>query len=665
MLTLSPKSLLGSTSRQPYPAPIPGAAWYTGALPGDGLAYTFPVGALVGMNFLNADVLLDGRFLCTFLIILQEGADGPAFTLSQGFLNQCQARIRMPLEAVNQGRWMYDREAAWLKPRCGGQRVDLAKVDRMQLVIERPPHGVGGPLGVRWCLTDFTASVEAPPRLENPLLPAGALLDELGQSTLHEWPAKSRSAAAVTHRLQTQFAAAPARRWSDGWSKWGGWMGKRLAASGWFRVAQEGDRWWLVDPDGHVFWSAGMDCVSVDTAANIVGLQDALTWLPEGEENYHSDSDDRPTMVNYLAANFKRAFGESWHEKWAQIALSELRRTGFNTVANWSEWQIARDAGFPYVRPLHANYEEMPLVYRDFPDVFDPRFEQVCAEFAQQLVETRDDPAFIGYFLMNEPTWGFAQESPAAGMLYNTDACYTRKALSQWLYETYTDDDRLAKTWGMEVTFRTVAESRWHQPLTQAAITDLNAFSVVMVEKFFGGLSRACKAVDPHHLNLGIRYYTIPPSWALQGMRHFDVFSMNCYRPQLPAEEMAQIAEMLHMPILIGEWHFGALDVGLPASGIGHVPTQTDRGRAFRFYTEDAAAKPWCVGVHYFILYDQSALGRFDGENYNIGFFDVCNHPYEALCAAARSTHERLYSVAAGQLAPFADAPAYLPMLFM
>jgi len=71
------------------------------------------------------------------------------------------------------------------------------------------------------------------------------------------------------------------------------------------------------------------------------------------------------------------------------------------------------------------------------------------------------------------------------------------------------------------------------------------------------------------------------------------------------------------------------------------------------------------VGAHYFTLYDQSALGRFDGENYNIGFLDVCNRPYEPLAEAARQSHERLYAVAAGELKPFDDAPEYLPKLFM
>ena len=89
------------------------------------------------------------------------------------------------------------------------------------------------------------------------------------------------------------------------------------------------------------------------------------------------------------------------------------------------------------------------------------------------------------------------------------------------------------------------------------------------------------------------------------------------------------------------------------------------RGQAYRIYLEDAAAKPWCVGVHWFTLYDESALGRFDGENWNIGFVDVCNRPYEELCKAARASHERLYTVASGEVAPYDEEPEYLPLLFL
>jgi hypothetical protein len=161
-----------------------------------------------------------------------------------------------------------------------------------------------------------------------------------------------------------------------------------------------------------------------------------------------------------------------------------------------------------------------------------------------------------------------------------------------------------------------------------------------------------------------MRWAGLPPQWAAAGMKFFDVYSINCYREKVPAETPRQIHALLKMPTMIGEWHFGALDVGLPASGIGHLKNQADRARAYRIYLEDAAAQPGCVGAHWFTLYDQSALGRFDGENYNIGFLDVCHRPYEALGRAAIASHERLYQVASGRAAPFRDAPEYLAPLY-
>ena len=644
---------------------LPNAVWFEAGAENDGMFYSFTAGTLANYNYLTADLMLDGDELAVFVLTLQEGEGGPSFRFSFGLLNQCSARMRLPLEAVNQNRWRYEREGAWLKPLCGGDRVDLAKVDRMGFNVMRK-----GPKLVNFCLSPITAVTQEPPLLEQPFLPKGPLLDELGQSALRDWATKTRSAAEVTSRLQSQAEAAAQQRLPDSMSRWGGWSSSHGDATGFFRVQRDGGRWWLVDPDGHLFWSAGVDCVGVDVDANIGGLESALSWQPDGQGDFAAalSHHDGAPMLNYLAANLIRAFGPAeWETKWAEIALAELRRIGFNTVGNWSDWRAASRGGVPYVRPLEDIYQRLPAVYRDFPDVFHPDFPAVAEEYAEQLRESRDDPALIGYFLMNEPTWGFADLTPTEGMLFNTPVCYARRALANYLRERYPGDEQLSAAWGMPVTLAMLAEGQWtlDVPFTQQARADLAAFDSILVERFFGGLSQACRRVDPNHLNLGIRYYTIPPAWALDGMRHFDVFSMNCYRRRLPAEEMQRISEMMDMPIMIGEWHFGALDAGLPASGIGHVPDQAGRGKAYRIYLEDAAAKPWCVGVHYFILYDQSALGRFDGENYNIGFLDVCNRPYEALCQAARASHERLYAVASGEMAAYNDEPAYLPMVFL
>lgn len=666
-IQLYPDGVLGSVQRDDRETLLAGGVWYTAAATLEGVVYRFPAGTLSGANWLTADLITDDDEAAILVLALCEGEaeDAPTFLYQFSLLPHASARLRVPLEAVNQNRWMYPREGALLKPRVAGVRVNLARVNWMAVTVLMKADAP-----VRWCMTPFTASVDEPPLLDQPLLTRGSLIDELGQSATRNWRGKTQRAADVVTRLQNQLTCAPQQKWPAGFSRYGGWTGRRFDASGFFRTQWEAGRWWLIDPEGYIFWSAGQDCVRVDTDANFTHLESALTWIPEANSEFASIIQARrgEQSINYLQANFIRAFGpDQWYARWAEITLSLLRSNGFNTVANWSEWKIAQAVGFPYVRPLDARElaQRTPLIYRDFPDVFDPRFEEDAAVYAQQLEDTRDDPAFIGYFLMNEPTWGFSQETPAAGMLFNTPSCKTRDALVGFLRERYSDDAALAAAWQIETTLDAVQSGVWTTPLSQSAQADLAEFSQVMVERFFGTLSAACRKVDPNHLNLGIRYHIVPPLWAQNGMRSFDVFSINCYQERVPADDLKAIHDLLGMPTMIGEWHFGALDVGLPASGVGaRVRDQAARGKAYRYYVEQAAAIPWCVGTHHFTYYDQSALGRFDGEAYNIGFYDVCNRPYTELTEAARLTHERLYPVALGEVEPFADEPEYLERFF-
>ena len=666
-LHLKPEGTLKGLRRETGPAPIAGAVWYAGDAVGDGLTYVIPKGALAAAKYLAADMLLDGNHMIVFYLTLAEGAEGRRFTFRFSGLNQCSFRVRMPLDLVDQHTWGIDREGAFLKPRCSGDRVDLNKVDRMRFTIARKSSQPA-----RWCMTDFIAAPGKVPKLVKPVLPKGPLLDELGQSRLHDWPGKSKSVEEVTGRIRGQLEAAPNQKWPDGFSRWGGWRAKRLTrGAGFFRTHHDGRRWWLVDPDGYAFWSAGLDCVRVDTETAYSGLESALAWLPEGDERFREifsrrrTADGEMKFVNYLAANFIRTFGpEGWRGKWARIALAEMRRLRFNTVGNWSEWEFARAAKFPYVRPLSFSPKRAKNVFRDFPDVFHPGFEQDAADYASQLRDTRDDAAFIGYFLMNEPKWAFAKGLPAANMLFNAPACPARRALADFLRAKYRDDAALAAAWGIPATFEEVAGGHWGRRLTETANRDLQDFSVLMATRYFSTLSKACKKVDPNHLNLGMRWAGIPPQWAVEGMKAFDVFSMNCYREKVPAGVTQRITALLHRPVIIGEWHFGALDVGLPSSGIGHLKNQVERAKAYRVYIEDAAANPDCVGTHWFTLYDESALGRFDGENYNIGFLDVCNRPYPEMAEAAIASHERIYRVADRREKPFSEPLEYLPRLF-
>lgn len=261
---------------------------------------------------------------------------------------------------------------------------------------------------------------------------------------------------------------------------------------------------------------------------------------------------------------------------WSKITLSLLKDWGFNTFENWSDFKIASLNKFPYVRPLYFKPKHVDFIFRDFPDVFSPDFENDVNEYAKQLEETKNDPSLIGYFLMNEPTWGFAKQLPAEGMLISGKRSKTREKLCNFLRKKYNNSESLLSSkWKIKVSFNEIKDGKWKKDITESAKKDLEEFSTIMVKKLFEILSFACKKIDPNHLNLGARYYTVPPEWVIEGMRCFDVFSINCYSERVP-KKLEEISKKLNVPILIGEWHFGALDVGLPASGIGRVKNQKE-----------------------------------------------------------------------------------------
>jgi hypothetical protein len=82
------------------------------------------------------------------------------------------------------------------------------------------------------------------------------------------------------------------------------------------------------------------------------------------------------------------------------------------------------------------------------------------------------------------------------------------------------------------------------------------------------------------------------------------------------------------------------------------VRDQAQRAVAYRYYVENAFAMPALIGAHWFQWADEPNTGRGDGENYNIGFIDVTDRPYQELIDAAKETHKRLFAVHSGSERP-------------
>jgi hypothetical protein len=155
---------------------------------------------------------------------------------------------------------------------------------------------------------------------------------------------------------------------------YGGDATRQVGATGFFHTKRLGERWWLVDPDGHPFLH-----VAVGSVAPTIGSDPAR-------------------------AAFARKYGSP--ERWAAEATAQLRAHGFNGSGSWSRDTLLRQAperlaycpnwnfmssygkkrGGTFQKPGHTGYPNDAIF------VFDPEFETFAMEHAKQLAATKDDP---------------------------------------------------------------------------------------------------------------------------------------------------------------------------------------------------------------------------------------------------------------------------------
>ena len=105
------------------------------------------------------------------------------------------------------------------------------------------------------------------------------LIDTVGQYSHKEWTGKVHSMDELKQRRESELIDLAARPGSSDWERFGGWNGgPQLKATGFFRTEKHGGKWWLVDPEGKLFWSHGIDCVRMQEFTAISGRE---SWFQD------------------------------------------------------------------------------------------------------------------------------------------------------------------------------------------------------------------------------------------------------------------------------------------------------------------------------------------------------------------------------------------------
>ena len=597
----------------------------------------------------------------------QPGRKEPAFTVRFGLLPGVEATVCIDLHWMDAKELFPEALPGTLKIVCHGRRVAREEVSEIVLSSMAAFHDVE-------CRISDMALTDAYPEQA---LPNVKVIDRFGQSKWKTWTGKVNDDSDLKTRLEAQLAESDGGYPFEDWSVYGGWKRMKLReGTGYFSRCKQDGRWWLTDPEGYAYFSMGPDCVGVGGDCRIDGVEKWLDWLPErdapGFGRMLVEADPRGNrrrgmrQFSFFKANLYRAFGEEWYGKWQRMICGQLKKYGMNTLGNWSDGEILGKMDIPYVTSLPEFPATEQTIFRDFPDVFSQEYAQEAERCAKALEKRREDPLMIGYFLRNEPMWAFVDNLVLADeVLYNPADTACKERLIGFLREKHGEIGKLNAAWGCNLdSFESVREprrdvSKWGE----AAREDMREFSRQMLRAYVEIPAWACRRADPNHMILGMRWAWISDPDLVTGWENFDVFSINCYAVD-PTEKIQHVADLgVDLPVMIGEFHFGALDAGLPATGLEAVKTQHDRGAAYRYYCESVAAHPYGVGCHYFQCYDQFALGRFDGENYNIGLFDICSCAYPEMLEQIRECSGRIYEIAAGRAQREPKEAESIPMI--
>src|SRR6516225_4268386 len=496
-----------------------------------------------------------------------------------------------------------------------------------------------------------------------------SIVDSFGQYARAGWDGKIGSnedlqRARFGEEQQLQELLPPALRLD----RYGGLLeGPAFDATGFFRTERRDDRWWLVTPDGHGFFSLGIDVVSPDIGATFVeGREFMFAELPGSGSPlaaHYGYADERGSLpkergrhfdhgrsFDFYAANLQRKYGLDYLPLWRRTAVERLRAWGFNTIGNWSEPALLGRHEMAYVVPIHifgieGNFARLGSGWAKLPDPFDPAFiAAVDADVAKAALVYRDDPYLIGYFVDNELAWGLGNAADprlryglAIEALRAGAASPAKRAFVAQLAEKYRDADHLAAVWGIAVhawdelgeANTTLSSTTLAEP---AVIDDLQTFCALFAETYFRVVAEAIRRHDAHHLYLGSRFQARTPEAVAACAKYCDVVSFNVYREDLVGEEWTRF-HALGKPTLIGEFQFGSTDTGLFWPGLFDVAVEGERGPAYAAYLRSALANPDMVGCHWFQYVDEPLTGRLlDGENGHMGFVSVADVPYAVWC---------------------------------
>ena len=318
------------------------------------------------------------------------------------------------------------------------------------------------------------------------------LVDKFGQNAKLEFEGKVHNDQELLAMRDSELKSLDGGKLMDDRTAYSGWKyGAKLEATGYFRTEKLDDQWTLVTPEGHRYFSTGLDIIRLANSTTFTGYDfdqehikqrepddltpedslglmtappaawptrhltsstraDMFHWLPKYEEQLgkhfgyrrqaHSGAMPRGETYSFYSANLERRYGEMGDHKevWRKVTVDRMRNWGFTSFGNWVDPSYYQNDRIPYFANgwIIGHFKTVSgggNFWHPMPDVFDPLFAERADATAKQIAaEVQGSPWCVGVFVDNEKSWGRSESNKSRlGIVINT---LTRDA-SEWSVE--------------------------------------------------------------------------------------------------------------------------------------------------------------------------------------------------------------------------------------